>query len=246
MQISKTLIIATLCTVASPVSATVIATEWSGVVSVITVHEPDPSMPDIKVQDQMRITFFADLATASYEFTYEQQGPGHFDTSLVTPSAAGGLWGTIEFGAITLKFDARNINREYNYAIREDGFILDGAYSDLLAFGNLYGQPSIVHGKHITYVPTFTAEYLPLFDHTATAFSEAWVSASNWSAIMSVERVRTYIATPEPSTWALLIAGFAMVGWALRRPTPVPHATQSKLVTGMVTGIAKPENSTSA
>ena len=63
-------------------------------------------------------------------------------------------------------------------------------------------------------------------DRPGTTFAGNTLFINDWAASAPGDNIRVITAAvPEPATWAMLIAGFGMVGFAARRRARVAHVT---------------------
>ncbi len=83
--------------------------------------------------------------------------------------------------------------------------------SGLIATDGLLGLPTITYNSP-------SARGLETRDIPGTSFSGSTLFIDDWQASSPGDNIRVITsAIPEPATWAMLIAGFGMVGFALRQ-----------------------------
>ena len=151
-----------------------------------------------------------------------------YDTG--TPMQAGPGWGATYFGAapltsVSLNFDNSNVS--YQTAVGSPQselqiFYKDGAVSDqfrvitaadsrTLEFNFYADNENVLNGSHIPgYLNQFTSNNNFYFGGN----TQDGNTFNAFGIITTLERVSP---VPEPETWAMVIAGLALIGWRQRR-----------------------------
>lgn len=85
----------------------------------------------------------------------------------------------------------------------------------LASFGNYFiTGPTFVDGSGLRFNTTATSNVSLFYDSNARSYRVNAINLGRSSLVTA-----TSAAVPEPGTWALLIAGFGLTGFALRRRT---------------------------
>ena len=73
---------------------------------------------------------------------------------------------------------------------------------------------NVIGGQEATVTPDVLAK--------GAYFAEFSGTSGGAPIHIAVDGTATALATPEPSTWAMLVAGFVLMGWAARRRLTTP------------------------
>lgn len=178
---------------------------------------------------------FAALAVTAAMFVAAPAYAASYTTDTVTFSGVGDQIGST-FDQVTLGGVSGTFTNPGVYALNNISFVVginanslattSGIFSNLITIGSssyTYNVPyTITIGAPIDVI-TFNASTVTLGGYTFTV-NPLTLSTGNTTTGVLTANVATAAAVPEVATWAMMLAGFGMIGFAARRRQSVKTA----------------------